>query len=82
MSGLYIPGLDIPNKKHGAVFILYPDGTVAYDGVAMYKAIPVPDHGRLIDGDRLADGCDEPYWCRWLSEIEDAPTIIPGEEKT
>ena len=37
------------------------------------------EHGRLIDGDELASGCDEPYWCRWLSEIEDAPTIVPAE---
>ena len=36
-------------------------------------------HGRLIDGDELASGCDEPFWCRWLSEIEDAPTIVPAE---
>lgn len=38
-------------------------------------------HGRLIDGDELASGCDEPYWCRWLSEIEDAPTIVPAEKE-
>lgn len=36
-------------------------------------------HGRLGDLDELAAGCDDPYWCRWLSEIEDAPTIIPAE---
>lgn len=42
--------------------------------------IALPEgHGRLIDGDELASGCDEPYWCRWLSEIEDAPTIVPAE---
>jgi hypothetical protein len=42
--------------------------------------VEVPAHGRLIDGDELSDGCDEPYWCRWKSEIDDAPTIIPAEE--
>lgn len=42
--------------------------------------VSVPPHGRLIDGDELADGCDAPHWCRWLSEIEDAPTIIEAEE--
>lgn len=36
-------------------------------------------HGRLIDGDELADGCDDPHWCRWLSEIEDMPTIVEAE---
>lgn len=36
-------------------------------------------HGRLGDLDELAAGCDDPYWCRWLSEIDDAPTIVPAE---
>lgn len=41
---------------------------------------PMPEkHGRLIDGDELADGCDDPHWCRWLSEIEDMPTIVEAE---
>ena len=35
-------------------------------------------HGRLGDLDELAAGCDAPYWCRWLSEIEEAPTIVPA----
>ena len=34
---------------------------------------------QLGDLDELAAGCDDPYWCRWLSEIEDAPTIVPAE---
>lgn len=38
-------------------------------------------HGRLGDLDELAAGCDAPYWCRWLSEIEDAPTIVPAERR-
>jgi hypothetical protein len=41
--------------------------------------IPVPPHGRLIDADELAATCDEPHWCAWLSDIDDAPTIIPAE---
>lgn len=41
---------------------------------------PLPKkHGRLIDGDELANGCDDPHWCRWLSEIEDMPTIVEAE---
>ena len=41
---------------------------------------PLPEkHGRLIDGDELAAGCDAPHWCRWLSEIEDMPTILEAE---
>ena len=42
--------------------------------------VEVPPHGRLIDADALAAKCDDPHWCVWLSDIEDAPTIIPAEE--
>ena len=45
-----------------------------------YPIVFLPEkHGRLIDGDELADGCDAPHWCRWLSEIEDMPTIVEPE---
>lgn len=41
---------------------------------------PLPEkHGRLIDGEELAAGCGNPYWCRWLSEIEAMPTIVEAE---
>lgn len=41
--------------------------------------VKVP-HGRLTDADILASMCDAPNWCVWLSEIDDAPTIIEAEE--
>ena len=41
----------------------------------------VPEHGRLIDGDALAAKCDSPYWCVWLSDIDNAPTIIEAEKE-
>lgn len=41
--------------------------------------VPTP-HGRLGDLDALAAQCDDPHWCVWLNEIEDAPTIIEAEE--
>jgi len=41
--------------------------------------VPVPPHGRLIDADELAAICDEPHWCAWLSDIDNAPTIISAE---
>ncbi len=43
--------------------------------------IPVPPYGRLIDADELEATCDEPHWCAWLSDIDNAPTIIPAEEE-
>ena len=30
---------------------------------------------RLIDADALREQCDDPFWCVWLNEIDDAPTI-------
>ena len=42
--------------------------------------VPVPEHGRLIDADILAAKCDDPYWCVWLSDIDDAPTIIEADK--
>lgn len=65
---------DCPNDEH-------IDGYRMMDRPTYCPLIPVPDHGRLIDGDELAAGCDDPYWCRWLSEIEDAPTIIPADKE-
>ena len=44
--------------------------------------VEVPPHGRLGDLDALAAQCDDPHWCVWLNEIEDAPTIIEAEEET
>ena len=32
---------------------------------------------RLIDADELREKCDAPYWCVWLSDIDNAPTIEP-----
>ena len=42
--------------------------------------IEVPDHGRLIDADVLEEMCDNPFWCVWLGDIRNAPTVIMGEE--
>ena len=42
--------------------------------------VEIPPHGRLGDLDALYEQCDDPHWCVWRSEIEDAPTIIEAEE--
>lgn len=51
---------------------------VGMEGCLIVCQLP-EGHGRLGDLDELAAGCDDPYWCIWLSEIEDAPTIVPAE---
>lgn len=71
--------IDIPEAVYDQICKEKLDGIMAR---AIRCGIPLPKgHGRLIDGDELASGCDAPHWCRWLSEIEDAPTIIEAEEE-
>ena len=53
--GVYIKGMEMPNKKNGAVLIIYPDGKCAFEDGKTYQAVPVPPHGRLIDADGLAE---------------------------
>lgn len=48
---LLIKGMEMPNKKNGAVLIIYPDGRCAFEDGSEYAAVPVPPHGRLIDAD-------------------------------
>lgn len=52
----------------------------------IYKAIPVPPHGRLIDADaligKLHDECLFDYDARSVvyADIQSAPTILPASE--
>lgn len=68
------PALDICGATHRQIYKPYSSRP------EWCPLVEVPAHGRLIDGDELSEGCDEPYWCRWKSEIDEAPTIIPAEE--
>lgn len=54
MSGIYIPGAKIPDGDYVRVLMLHKDGTCV-DGIGnVFKVIPVPPHGRLVDLDELA----------------------------
>lgn len=57
MSGVYIPGMEMPEDKVVCLLVC-PDGRVTVKTLSGfgedYKAIPVPDHGRLIDADTLS----------------------------
>lgn len=95
MSGIYIPGMEMPTDSHPTWIVLHSDGTVEYNEVSqsnpvgwntlIQAAIPVPDHGRLIDADALirehaltkfdwSDAVD-------VDDIKAAPTIIPASEE-
>ena len=53
MNGIYITGISMPEDGWHKVIKIFRDGTVVsyYDSPELGKAIPVPDHGRLIDAD-------------------------------
>lgn len=100
MSGIYIPGMEMPKRGHtvtltilggGEVCVQYYDCKPHLAVPIVYKAIPVPDHGRLIEErDVLAIASE---YCpdddgsvgkvadlrEMLDEIEGLPTIIPAD---
>lgn len=96
MSGIYIPGMGMPKNGHITITISDNGDVVCnsevIDGKYQYrsygrigKAIPVPDHGRLIDTDAVSlEGGPYEYdeWCKWaLEQYQDAPTIIPADKE-
>ena len=91
MSGIYIPGLSVPENKAIAV-VIHPDGTAytakMFAGVcAEYLkdcvAIPVPDHGRLIEAERLKEVFHRNVASGEAFDqlIDIAPTIIPADKE-
>ena len=95
MSGIYIPGLMMPQSWHDCVFSSYNCGAVTCK-ISKSKGkfcnypsrcplVPVPDHGDLIDRDKLRKTMFIGEQCLYSwDEVEDAidyaPTIIPAEE--
>lgn len=90
MSGIYIPGMEIP-KEHGVHKIrlfVREDGTASIWGLEEYipheplEVIPVQPHGRLIDADALIETLNNnkiPYNDDVNYFLMNAPTIIPAE---
>ena len=101
---VYIRGMEMPTDSHPTWIVLHSDGTVEYNEVSqsnsvgwntlIQAAIPVPDHGRLIDADALIkeltlDDEDDNSGASllmaiFLEVLKAAPTIIPSrkEEQT
>lgn len=98
MSGIYIPSVGIPTEGFITVTIT-SDGRVVgnsqkingkfeyLDNKDIASAIPVPDHGRLVDGDKIVEGCKDKegrYFSQFAAAIgetvEAAPTIIPASK--
>lgn len=97
MSGVYIKWLQMPESM-GVVVTIYPDGRVvkhALDRVIVGQAIPVPDHGRLVEANAVVEQIDEwldtvgyatvgkslSYYGELLGCVEDAPTIISADKE-
>lgn len=89
MSGIYIPGMEMPKDGEKLYMIAFSDGKAcaSYKPFEWHEVVPVPDHGDLIDLDELRQ-----YWLEngeneyvydtnsFLYSLDDAPTIIPAEE--
>jgi len=92
MSGVYISGMEMP-KRNFLDLRIEPDGYI-YKLIGhntyleLYKAIAIPDHGRLIDAEPIrtfiTDGLNSGEFgydqIKVLAEIEYAPTIIPADK--
>lgn len=88
MADILIRGMEMPKGNEAVTITIFPNGKVslAHDRrFAEYaEAVPVPDHGRLIDADALGefpfnmDFCDGGEADEW---VRNAPTIIPASEE-
>ena len=84
--GVYIKNMEMPNKKNGAVLIIYPDGKCAFEDGKTYQAVPVPPHGRLIDADALEKDIDkyiggEESRSRFHHWVQVQRTVIPESKE-
>ena len=87
MSSILIKDIEMPKERESFTLTIKYNGLVfdTETGTQVAEAYELPSHGRLIDKDAivLEDGpYDYDEWCEWaLSQYQDAPTIIPAEER-
>jgi len=100
MSGIYIPGMEMPKSGYKVVYIhsnggVFEPSNSEYVWTKLATAIPVPDHGRLIDADALEDmqmercDADDDFRIkervagrnRIRKRILEAPTIIAADKQ-
>lgn len=94
MSGIYIKGMEMPKAGNWKTIRIYYDGTCAepnWQGDCKVmkgcEAVPVPDHGDLIDRDELINRVDlfidsaagVANMAVWAGDVADAPAVIPAE---
>ena len=80
MSGVYITDMEMPKKN--TLVLIKPDGeTYIYTVKTITtKAVPVPDHGRLIDADELPRFGGRGGLIH-SKDVDNAPTIIPVDKE-
>jgi len=100
MSGIYIPGMEMPTHCMDCPFMVSRDNDDCilqsaeanenFENWEQMKAgcplIPVPEHGRLVDLDKIeneiAQLSPEDYTTGVIRQILDAaPTIIPADKE-
>ena len=89
MAGVYIPGIDIPTEKPVAILLCTGRSVGLYDVVAgqlrhireCEPAIPVPDHGRLVDADALLDAWDDRHTIPSKAAKVIEKTVIPADKE-
>lgn len=103
MSGVYIPGMKMPNRGHtvtltitgsGVAVVQYYDCKPQLAVPIVSKAVPVPDHGDLIDRDAARESIkpwspeDERTGCTFdtvkklmHTMLDRAPTVIPADKE-
>lgn len=86
MSGIYIPGMGMPQRDE--VITIYPDGTAHRHHLGLRlrisesKAVPVPEHGDLIDRDETAKTLAHDYAYAAADMVRnEMPTIIPADKE-
>lgn len=93
---IYISGIEMP-KSHPICIVVDAAGQARqydlkndrYTNDELYEAIPVPDHGKLIEAEPImkfiTDGLNNGEFgydqIKVLAEIQYAPTIIPADKE-
>ena len=86
MAGIYIKDIKFPAEGQVLRVSIDPRGgalcSFGLDNAAETQAVPVPDHGRLIDADVLGFvlmDCENEDQALW--RVDEAPTIIEADKK-
>ena len=91
--GVYIRGMKMPKNHNHVTITIWSDGTASYalhdrkESLVDFRnveAVPVPEHGRLIDADAIPYNKimledDDFYYGVTKPYIDRMPTIIPAD---